>query len=148
MNSEKFSMHVSANLHLLKDGKILLLRRCNTGWKDGEYGVVAGHVDGNETIAEAMVREAKEEADITINESDLKVVHAQHRISKGSEYIDFHLVAANWSGEPRNLEPEKCDDLSWYAIDRLPENTIPYMRLAFESIANNIVFSEWREPDA
>ena len=148
MSHTKFSMRVSANLHLIRDGKILLLRRFNTGWKDGEYGVIAGHVDGNETIAEAMAREAREEAGIEIAVKDLSVVHAQHRISRDSEYIDFHLVPATWNGEPVNLEPDKCDDLSWHALDNLPESTIPYMRLAFKCIAQGISFSEWREPNA
>lgn len=148
MGTEKFSMWVSANLHLVRDGSILLLRRFNTGWKDGQYGVVAGHVDGNETIGHAMVREAQEEAGIDIAESDVTVVHAQHRISRDSEYIDFHLIANSWSGEPSNLEPDKCDDLSWHPLNQLPENTIPYMRLAFECIQKGVPFSEWREPDA
>lgn len=139
-------MRVSVNLHLIRDGNILLLRRFNTGWKDGEYSVVAGHVDGNETIAYAMVREAQEEAGIDIDEKDLVVVHAQHRISTDAEYIDFHLIPTKWQGEPTNLEPEKCDDLSWHPLDALPQNTIPYMRLAFECIANDTSFSEWREP--
>jgi len=143
----KFTMHVAVNLILIRDGKALLLRRCNTGWKDGEYGVVAGHVDGNETIAHAMAREAKEEAGVDIAEEDLEVVHTQHRISEGSEYIDFNLVAKKWTGEPQNLEPDKCDDLSWFPLDQLPENTIPYVRTVFESIGSGKYFSEWREPD-
>ena len=138
-------MRISANLYLTKDGKVLLLRRFNTGWKDGEYGVVAGHVDGNETIAHAMVREAREEAGIDITEEDLKVVHAQHRISPDTEYIDFHLIAAKWNGEPTNLEPEKCDDLRWFPRAQLPEMIIPYIRAAFDCIDNGICFSEWRE---
>ncbi|HWO07100.1 MAG TPA: NUDIX domain-containing protein [Candidatus Paceibacterota bacterium] len=144
--AEKFKMYVSANLHLVRDGGILLLRRHNTGWKDGLYGVVAGHVDGNETIADAMVREAKEEADIDLVATDLRVVHAQHRITADREYIDFHLIPAHWEGEPTNLEPEKCDDLSWHPINQLPENIIPYMRIAFDCIQNNIFYSEYREP--
>lgn len=148
MAKVKFTMRVAVNLILIKDGKALLLRRFNTGWKDGEYGTVAGHVDGNETIAHAAVREAQEEAGIAIRELDLYVVHTQHRISTDAEYIDFNIKADTWSGEPKNLEPDKCDDLSWHPIDQLPENTIPYIRLVFENIKAGIPFSEYREPDA
>lgn len=139
-------MRVAINLILIQDGKALLLRRLNTGWKDGEYGTVAGHVDGNETIANAAVREAKEEAGINIEERDLHVVHTQHRICDGYEFIDFSVGAEKWSGEPENLEPNKCDDLSWYSLDTLPVNTIPYIRLVFENIQKRIPFSEYREP--
>ena len=139
-------MRVAVNLILLNDGKALMLRRANTGWKDGMYSVVAGHVDGNETIAAAMIREAKEEADITISPEDLRLGHVQHRISVGVEYIDFSMIAEKWSGEVRNLEPDKCDDLSWHPLDQLPENTIPYIRTVFDNIARKEAFSEWREP--
>lgn len=146
MAKVKFTMRVAVNLILIKDGKALLLRRFNTGWKDGEYGTVAGHVDGNETIANAAVREAKEEAGIDIREEDLHVVHTQHRISVDAEYIDFNITTEKWIGEPTNMEPNKCDDLSWHPLDSLPENTISYIRLAFENIQKEIPFSEWREP--
>ena len=145
---EKFSMRIAVNLILIKEEKALMLRRFNTGWKDGMYSVVAGHVDGNETIAEAMSREAWEEAGLEIMPGNLKVAHVQHRISKGVEYVDFSMIAEKWSGEPKNLEPEKCDDLNWHPLSQLPENTIPYIRRVFENIEKKEMFSEWREPDA
>lgn len=148
---EKFSMRIAVNLILIRDGKALLLRRANTGWKDGEYSVVAGHVDGNETIASAMAREAKEEANLDIREEDLRVVHIQHRISSsvpgGVEHMDFNLVTDTWSGDLQNLEPDKCDDLSWHAIDALPDNTVGYIREVFKHLHNGVLFSEWREPN-
>ena len=143
---EKFTMRVAVNLILIKDGKALLLRRLNTGWKDGQYGTVAGHVDGNETIANAAVREAKEKAGIDIDREDLRVVHTQHRICDGYEFIDFSVQAEKWSGEPMNFEPNKCDDLSWHPLDNLPTNTIPYIGLVFENMQKGILFSEYREP--
>jgi 8-oxo-dGTP diphosphatase len=145
MKKEKFTMPVAVNLILIKDGKALMLRRENSGWHDGEYSVVAGHVDGRETIAAATVREAKEEAGIDIKEEDIRVLHVQHRINPTVEYIDFSVTADKWTGEPQNLEPDKCSDLSWFPIDNLPENTIPYIRNVFENIRNGLPFSEWQE---
>ena len=48
----------------------LLLRRYNTGWRDGEYTLPPGHVDGNETIRSELRREAMEEIGISIKLSD------------------------------------------------------------------------------
>lgn len=127
----KLKMFVAVHLFLLKEDKILLLRRYNTGFMDGKYSVVAGHVDSGETYIEAMKREAKEEAGIIITEKDLKPIQVMHRKSD-TERIDYFFVANNWVGEVRNMEPNKCDDLSWFPINELPDNMIPYVRHAIQ----------------
>jgi len=55
----KFS--VAVHLFFLRETQILLLRRFNTGYEDGNYSVVAGHVEAGETITQAAVREGNEE---------------------------------------------------------------------------------------
>ncbi|MDR1236551.1 MAG: NUDIX domain-containing protein [Holosporaceae bacterium] len=59
-------------LLLKRDDEILLLLRQNTGYQDGNWSVVAGHVEEGEGIIDALVREAKEEADIDITGNDLE----------------------------------------------------------------------------
>ena len=49
MSKERFKLIVDVHLLLIKDGKIVLLKRANTGYEDGKYGLIAGHADGNET---------------------------------------------------------------------------------------------------
>ncbi|GAK14365.1 NUDIX domain-containing protein [Geomicrobium sp. JCM 19039] len=56
----RFKMVVAVHLFLLKDDHVLLLRRYNTGYEDGKFSVVAGHLDGDERVKEAIAREAKE----------------------------------------------------------------------------------------
>ncbi len=137
---ERFKLISAVHLFLIKDNKILLLRRANTGYEDGNYSVPAGHLDGNEKATDAMNREALEEAGIT--PVDLRVVHIMHRKSK-DERIDFFLTAKDWTGDLHIAEPEKCDDLSWFPIDNLPPNIIPYVKSAIENYQNKIMYSEF-----
>ena len=135
-----FLAPVAVHLLLVEDGKVLLLRRYNTGYEDGNYSVVAGHIDGGEELKAAMIREAREEAGIEISRSNLEIVGVIH--FKGDrEYIAFFLKASVWSGEVMNMEPDKCDDLSWFGFRDLPDNTIPYVRRAIEDYCNGIWFS-------
>lgn len=135
-------MFVAVHLFLLKEDKILLLRRYNTGFMDGKYSVVAGHVDSGETYIEAMKREAKEEAGIFISDEDLKAVQVMHRKSD-TERIDYFFVAKKWAGQIKNMEPNKCDDLSWFPINDLPDNMIPYVRHAIKMYRKNEQFTEF-----
>ena len=47
-----------------------------------------------------------------------------------------------WRGEPLNAEPHKCDDLSWFAYDGLPANTIPYIREALTLARVGVGYSD------
>ena len=125
----RFKALVAVHLLLIRNEHILLLRRYNTGYADGQYSVIAGHLDGNEEIKAAMIREAWEEAGIEIERSQLHVVGVMHR-KAGDERIDFFLVATEWTNEIGNKEPHKCDELAWYPLNALPEKTIPYIRTA------------------
>jgi 8-oxo-dGTP pyrophosphatase MutT (NUDIX family) len=148
MKKERFKITPASYLILEKDGKVLLARRFNTGYEDGKYSLVAGHLDGGETFRQAMAREAMEEVGIVLAVNDLRVVHTMHRITDFHdvglrERIDIFIKAQKWKGELKNMEPHKCDDLGWFSIDNLPENTIPYVRHALECIQNNITYSEF-----
>lgn len=131
---------------ILREGnKILLLQRKNTGYHDGDFSLPAGHVDGGETLSAAAKREANEELGITIDSGALKLVHVLHRKSdmpaNENERIDFYFEASSWSGDITNMEPEKCSSLQWCAIDELPNNMIPAVKLVINSIASGDIYS-------
>lgn len=145
MGKEKHTNIPASYLLLFKDKKVLLLRRFNTGYEDGQYSFIAGHVEKGETFSQCIIREAFEEANITIEQKDLKVSHVMHRnsgLDKDDERVDIFFTVTKWSGELQNKEPNKCDDLSWFDLDNLPNNIIPYIKEVLENINKNIFYSE------
>jgi len=129
---ERFKLICAVHLFLICDDKVLLLRRFNTGYEDGKYSVIAGHLEGDEEIKAAAIREAQEEIGIKISPADLQVVGVMHRKST-DERIDFFLATSSWSGEITNREPDRCDQLAWFDLDEIPENVVPYVGRALDN---------------
>lgn len=141
MSGNRFTLRSAVYLAPIKQNKILLLRRYNTGWMDGHYSLISGHIDGNETMFDAMIREAYEEAGIRVKAEDLQPVHTIHRWTEESEYIDFFFSAYNWENTPKIMEKDKCDDMRWFEQNNLPNNFLPYIKVAFDKHKNGIPFS-------
>ena len=129
---DRFKMIASAYLFLVKDDVILLSRRFQTGYEDGNYSLPAGHVEDGETLTDCLIREAKEEIGIDIDKNDISLVHVMHR-KETDIRVDFFFTTIKWIGTPTNCELQKCDDLSWFLLNALPENTVPYIRAAVEA---------------
>jgi len=148
MIKERHKNVPASYLVLIKDGKILLQRRFNTGYEDGKYSLVAGHVDKGETFTQTIIREVKEEAGIILSPGDLKVAHVMHRYSgpeweNQNERIDVFFTTEKWEGNIEIKESNKCDDLSWFDLNSLPDNIIPYVRQAIDCINNKEFYSEY-----
>lgn len=140
--SDRFKLIASVYLLFIKDNQILLLRRKNTGYEDGNYGLVAGHLDEHESLTHGAIREAKEESGVDIDPKDLEVKTTMHR-KQSDERVDFFFEVKKWSGEIINTEPDKCDDLRWFPLNNLPSNIIPYIKQAIECYRKGILYSEF-----
>ena len=144
MTKDKFQLTPAVFMIFRDEDQVLMLRRVNTGWRDGEYTLPSGHVDGNETIRAAAVRESKEEVGVGINSRGLKFSHVMHRRDDEGDHerVDFFFEVKKFEGKLQNMEPEKCDDFSWFPISQLPENTVPVVKQALEKISAGETYSE------
>lgn len=143
---ETFKTIPSVYLLLIKDGKILLSKRANTGYEDGNYGFVAGHVEADESLRAALAREASEEIGLVLPEDSIEHALTMYRFAPASnppERMDFFFVVKNWNGEPENKEPNKCAELAWFDIHKLPANIIPYIKHGLKQIVFGNTFCEF-----
>lgn len=139
---ERYQVSMTVGLLLIKEEKILLMKRQNTGYMDDNYGVVGGHVEEGESLKQAMVRETKEEVGINIKEEKLKYVCGIRR-AENENYINFFFYTDQWEGTPEIKEPEKCSELKWVEVGRLPDNVIEAEKRAVYNYQNNIVWDEY-----
>ena len=142
MMADRARFPVTVHLFFLRGNQVLLSRRFNTGYADGQYSVPAGHLDGDETVIAAASREAREEVGVRIEPQAIEYSSVMHR-REGEERVDFFVQVTGWTGEPANTEPEKCDELLWVDLDRLPANTIPYVRRALQNHLTGVKFDEF-----
>lgn len=145
---QRFKLIPAVYLIVRRRDEVLLLRRANTGYQDGKYGMIAGHLEGDELATAALAREAKEEAGITIDPLKARfvhLIHGLHREQIGQERLSLFFEVWEWEGNIKNMEPEKCDDLSWHPVDKLPNNILPQVRNALQYISKNIYYSEYAE---
>lgn len=144
--SDRFESPIAVMALIIREheGKpsILLQRRQNTGYCNGMWDCAAsGHVEANEPMTAAMVRELNEEIGITAKRESLRMATISYR--KDSEiYVDAYFYVDAYEGTPTIMELHKCDGLAWFPLDALPANMIPSRREALTNAQADILFSE------
>lgn len=142
MSKQYFKVIPAVYLLLRRDDEILLLKRANTGYEDDKYSLPAGHLEGDESLRSAIVREIYEEIGLKIKPKALTLAHVQHRRSRtpdlSDERIVFYFTCTEWQGRPANKEPNKCSEIQWLdiSIAKNRGDVIDHVRVAIESIAD------------
>ena len=100
-------------------GKLLLVKR-NHEPRFGEWSFPSGYVDAGEVVEEAAVRETKEETGL-----DVRIDTLLGAYSAPGERVIFLAYAARVSGG-RIIVGEECQDVRFFAPDRLPPLAFPH----------------------
>ena len=109
---------VGIGVMIWKDGRILLgLRKGSHG--GGEYALPGGHLEFGESFEECAKRETREKAGIEITNVRFAIL-MNLKSYPGQHYAHIGLAADWQGGEPKAMEPDKCEGWAWYDTDRLP----------------------------
>lgn len=137
---------ISVQLILENEDKILLMKRKNTGYEDGKYSLPGGHVEPNEEIRKALVREAQEEIGIHIDVQDVEFYKVMNRkVNTEQEYVDFIFKANHWTGNVTNEEKDKCEEIIWVNKEEIPENTLNFIPQILKNNESNYLPFNWEE---
>jgi ADP-ribose pyrophosphatase YjhB (NUDIX family) len=152
---------VDVILLLMRNGRILLRERANTGYGDGAYEPPTGQLADRETIVETAIRVASAEAGIAIRAENVSLAHVMHDVS-GSGRIAFFLTVSGWQGEP-HLSPgglgpaatggkassvvppgaSRAPGARWFPVSHLPTNMLDRSRVALRNYAEGMRFSTY-----
>ncbi len=107
-----------------KKGEVLLMKRGKKSKNEaGWWSKPGGGVEYGETAIGAMSREIKEEIDINIKIWGL-LPHTDHLIKKENQHwVSINFLADLKSGTPKIIEPEKCEEIRWFCLEKLPKKT-------------------------
>lgn len=132
---------------LLKDKKVLLLRRANTSWMDGYYDLPAGHLEDQELLKNGAARELLEEAGIKVSTRNMKLVHIhQNHHNPSAPHYGYMFLVEKWRGQPKIMEPDKCDDMQFFDLDNLPKKIVPYTKYALDRLYKEDVSISYHAP--
>lgn len=135
----RFSLIPAAYVALVRRGEVLLQQRRNTGYMDGHWTFsAAGHVERDESVSAAAVREAREELGVRVSEADLDpicTIHRRQNDRDGGQRVDFYFCVRRWEGEPEARETDRSGGVRWAALTALPEPLVPVDAIALHMLA-------------
>jgi 8-oxo-dGTP diphosphatase len=126
---------VGVGILIFKDRKILLGERKGSHG-EGEYAFPGGHLEYMESFEDCAKREIAEECGIEVENIRFEFLANLVKYAP-KHYVHIGLIADWKSGEPKVLEPDKCESWVWYNIDNLPEPIFEACKLSIEVYKTN-----------
>jgi 8-oxo-dGTP pyrophosphatase MutT (NUDIX family) len=136
----QFNIVLKTRLILYDRGKILLLRQ--TKPNGGNYTLVGGNIEQAEYAKACLIREAEEEAGITLKEKDLQLVHVLQKNTSSEQRIVLYFKAYRWEGNLRAREKNKFQEAEWFHLDELPRNLTATVKHVLQEYRKGSLYSE------
>ena len=116
---------VGVGVILVCEGRILLAKRKNEPGKD-KWSVPGGIVELGETLEQTVVREAREETGLIVEEPEPIDVISQVTLDENSK-IKYHFIIIDYFVRFKNAVAEAGSDvgeLEWVALDQVEKKDL------------------------
>jgi len=121
-------MRIVVGVSVIKDGKILLIQEAKEKVR-GQWNFPAGHLDDNEYIADAAVREMKEETGY-----DVKLKNLVGIFSSNNERPHFVIFGGEIVSGELELDPEEILDARWVPLSELGKYQLRMPKIIFDEV--------------
>lgn len=115
---------VGVGVLLLRGTQVLLGRRRGAHGA-GTWAAPGGHLAFGESTEDCARREVLEETGLTLSELCAGPHVGNLFESVGRHYVTLFMLATPCGGEPRTMEPDKCEGWSWFDWHDLPSPLFP-----------------------
>jgi len=132
---EKQKPKVGVGAMILK-GSMTLLGKRKGSHGEGEYAFPGGHLEYMESFEDCARREIKEECGVEVKNVRFQFLANIVKYAP-KHYVHIGLVADWNNGEPKVLEPGKCESWGWYDLNNLPSPMFEPCALAIEAFKTN-----------
>ncbi len=119
MNQEK-RPKVGVGVCIIKGNKVLFGKRKGSHG-DGSWNFPGGHLEFNETWEECARRETIEETGLEIQNVRFTTATNDFFTKENKHYITIVMLADYVSGEPKIMEPDKCEKWGWFEWNKQPD---------------------------
>ncbi len=129
-------VRVGVGVCIIRNGEFLIGERLNSHGAN-TYSFPGGHMEYGENWNDTAIRETLEETGLDIKNPRLLGITNDIFENENKHYITIWVVADCFTGEPKNLEPNKCNGWSWRTLETLPKTIFIPLK--------NLLKSEFRE---
>ncbi|HSC45501.1 MAG TPA: NUDIX domain-containing protein [Candidatus Acidoferrum sp.] len=113
---------VGVGVMVVDDERRVLLTLRRRAPEAGCWSILGGKLDYLEKLSECAVREAREEAGVEVELLRLLCVTDHLLPEEGQHWIAPAYLGRVVGGDAKNCEPEKTEEVKWFAINEVPEN--------------------------
>lgn len=130
-----------------KNEILLLLRNSEAKLADsdmhleGTYTLPSGKVMLDETLVNAAIRKVKDETNLDILKSDLKLISVADDVNNYAHYVTIGFIISKYEGNFKLKNGKEFTNFGWFNLNNLPDNLCEPSKKIIENYLNNEIYN-------